>query len=549
MLKFLKNKYGIAYLFFQPISTALEVGIAYVMMISIDYATSGSLEKLHLYLIGFLAYIAIEFFVDLFTGVLQTRALANASMDLRNALMSKILRMNTSEYAKKNSGSYVAYMTKYVEKMDYNFFYKICDLYPQILQFLGSVAWLLFLDWRLAVFVLVIGSIQLFVPKFLVAPTEMAQGESVEAGEKYTIAIKEIFEAFDLIKSYNLQQKIEVLHKNVNKENTKKLIKIDFMNILSNTASEAFSNITYIGIFFLGAVLVLLGFFKVSVIIAASQLVVFIVYPLGNLTRLITSIFAARAIIKDLTPILNMEEKAVDLTSKKSFENEIVFENVSFAYPEESEDDDGLSLEETEAIEPNFVFSSFNLQIKKGEKILIVGKSGAGKSTLLSLLYKKFTGYAGSIKIDGVDIRNISDEDYFNLVSVVHQSPFIFDDTIKNNISLYSEFDENKIEDAVSRAGLQKVILNLPEKYETKIGESASKISGGEKQRLAIARALIKDTPILLLDEATSALDNETAANIENMLLSDKTKTCIIISHHVSDLLKQSVDRIITVGA
>ncbi len=108
-------------------------------------------------------------------------------------------------------------------------------------------------------------------------------------------------------------------------------------------------------------------------------------------------------------------------------------------------------------------FSNFNLNIKKGEKILVAGKSGAGKSTLLSLFYKKFTGYVGSIKIDGVDIRNISGEDYFNLVSVVHQSPFIFDDTVKNNTSLYSEFDESKIEDAVNRAGLQKVILNLPE--------------------------------------------------------------------------------------
>lgn len=137
-------------------------------------------------------------------------------------------------------------------------------------------------------------------------------------------------------------------------------------------------------------------------------------------------------------------------------------------------------------------FSNFNLKIKKGEKILIVGKSGAGKSTVLSLLYKKFTEYKGSIKIDGIDIQNISDVDYFNLVSVVHQDPFIFDDTIKNNISLYSEFYENKIEDAVNRAGLQKFILNIPEKYETKIGEGASKISGGEKQRLAIARALRK---------------------------------------------------------
>lgn len=176
-----------------------------------------------MYLLGFFSYIAIEFIVDFFAGMSQAKTLEYATMNLRNALMSKIIQMNTSEYAKKNSGSYVAYMTKYVEKMDYDFFYKICRLYLQVLQFLTSVIWLFVLNWQLAIFVVIIGSIQFFVPKFLVAPTEKAQGESAEANEKYTIAIKEIFEAFDLIKSYNLQQKIEVLHKNVNKENTKNL--------------------------------------------------------------------------------------------------------------------------------------------------------------------------------------------------------------------------------------------------------------------------------------------------------------------------------------
>lgn len=554
MLKFLKNKHCIFYLFLQPVSTALEVGISYVMMLSIDYATGGSLEKLHLYLIGFSAYLAIQFAVDFLTKHEQEKALASAVMSLRNVLMSHILKMNTNEYAKKNSGSYVSYMTKSVEKLDYNFFYKVFELYPQVLQFIVSAAWLFILDWRLALFVLLTSLIQILLPKFFVEPVGKAQSEAVQASEKYTVAIKEIFEAFDLIKSYNLQQKIELIHKNANTENARKNFKANFIDNLINILSHMSGNITYIGIFFLGAVLVLMGFFKISVIIAASQLVVFIVYPLGNLTHTITSMLAAKEIIKDLELILKIEKKETAAIRKNSFDTEIVFENVSFAYPAEKDfdDEDEQYFDEAQEPEdtaetPDFIFSGFNLKIKKGEKILIVGESGSGKSTLLSLLYKKFTEYGGAIKIDGTDIQNICDEDYFNLVTVVHQSPFIFDDTIKNNIFLYGEFDEIKLENAVKAAGLQKFISNLNEKYETKIGEGASKISGGEKQRLAIARALIKNTPILLLDEAVSALDNETASGIENMLLSDKDKTCIIISHHVSDELKNRADKIINI--
>lgn len=544
MFKFLKTGYMVLYLALQPLSTALEVGVSYVMMLAIDYATNGTIEKLHLYLIGTIAYLVISFLVDIVTKRVREKASAQALFSLREALIKKILAMSTSEYASRNSGSYVAYLTKNVEKLEESYFWTIFRIYPSVLQLIVSVIWLSIMDWRLSLFVLFTGLIQLIVPKFTVKPVAKAEKDYIEKSENYTISLKEIFSAFDLIKSYNLQEKIEILHRNANTGYKKASFKDRYMSGFMGSLGDFFSSITYIGVFFLGAVLVLLGFFKISVIIAASQLVIFIVYPLSNLTQYITSILAAKAVIKDLDEILNLQEKdssLKDLEAKTSFEDSISFENMSFSYPQESEDED-----ENRSAFP--ALKNVNLTIKKGEKVLIVGESGSGKSTLLSLLYKKFTGYEGLIKIDGTDIRKIPDDSYFKLVSVVHQSPFIFDDTIKNNIALYNEdISDERIKEACKKAGLQRFIESLPLGLETRIGEGASKISGGEKQRIAIARALVKDSPILLMDEATSALDKETSAEIENTVLSQRELTCIIISHHVSEGLRARADKIVTV--
>ena len=544
MFKFLKTGYMVLYLALQPLSTALEVGVSYVMMLAIDYATNGTIEKLHLYLIGTIAYLVISFLVDIVTKRVREKASAQALFSLREALIKKILAMSTSEYASRNSGSYVAYLTKNVEKLEESYFWTIFRIYPSVLQLIVSLIWLSIMDWRLSLFVLFTGLIQLIVPKFTVKPVAEAERDYIEKSENYTISLKEIFSAFDLIKSYNLQEKIEILHRNANTGYKKASFKDMCMNGFMGSLGDLLSNITYIGVFFLGAVLVLLGFFKISVIIAASQLVVFIVYPLSNLTHYITSLLASKAVIKELDEILNLQEKdssLKDLEAKTSFEDSISFENMSFCYPQDGGDDD-----ENRSAFP--ALKNINLTIKKGEKVLIVGESGSGKSTLLSLLYKKFTGYEGLIKIDGTDIRKIPDAAYFKLVSVVHQSPFIFDDTIKNNIALYNEdISDERIKEACKKAGLQRFIESLPLGFETRIGEGASKISGGEKQRIAIARALVKDSPILLMDEATSALDKETGTEIENTVLSQKDLTCIIISHHVSEGLRARADKIITV--
>lgn len=149
MVSFLKNRYTLAYVLMQPFSTAFDVGAAYILMVAIDFATSGRLEKWPLYLTGFLSYIVLQFCVDLATKRMQEKALTTAFMALRKKLISKILSMSTQVYSQKNSGAYIAYMTKNTEKIDSLFFRKLFDFYPQLLQFAASVCLLSFSTKRL----------------------------------------------------------------------------------------------------------------------------------------------------------------------------------------------------------------------------------------------------------------------------------------------------------------------------------------------------------------------------------------------------------------
>ena len=185
------------------------------------------------------------------------------------------------------------------------------------------------------------------------------------------------------------------------------------------------------------------------------------------------------------------------------------------------------------------------MNIKKGEKIAIVGMSGSGKSTLLNLLLNFYDVTSGHISIDNQNLQDISSESLYNLMTVVQQDVYIFDDTLSANITLNQPFTEDDIKQAVQQSGLENYILENELGLQTLCGENGSNLSGGEKQRLSIARALIRKTPILLLDEATSSLDNQVTAEIENSILKIRDLTALVVTHKLNEAILKKYDRII----
>ena len=188
---------------------------------------------------------------------------------------------------------------------------------------------------------------------------------------------------------------------------------------------------------------------------------------------------------------------------------------------------------------------NINLTLEKNKKYAIVGESGSGKSTLIKLLMRYYNDYSGSILIDNNDLKSIYSSDLYKNISMIQQNVFMFDDSIKENIRLYSNHDDDDILKSCERAGLSKLINNLPNGIDSLVGENGNKLSGGEKQRIAIARALINNTQILILDESTSALVNETAYNLENSLLDLKDLTLVTVTHKLIKNILNKYDEII----
>jgi ABC-type multidrug transport system fused ATPase/permease subunit len=221
----------------------------------------------------------------------------------------------------------------------------------------------------------------------------------------------------------------------------------------------------------------------------------------------------------------------VETVELPAFQDAIEFNNVEFRY-DESE---------------HMILSDINLKIKKNGKYLIVGPSGGGKSTLLKLFRKYFNPTAGKILIDGSDLRDVKRDQYFKLVANIEQQVFIFEDTVKNNITLYKDYSDREIEAALEASGLTDFVKDLSQGLNTIIYDNGKNISGGERSRIVIARALLNKASILFMDEAFASLDMERAREIEKTILGLKDITVINVSHVIFKDTRDLYDRVITV--
>ena len=189
------------------------------------------------------------------------------------------------------------------------------------------------------------------------------------------------------------------------------------------------------------------------------------------------------------------------------------------------------------------VLQDISLRLEPGKKYAIVGGSGSGKSTLLNLLMGAYDGYGGSISIDGRELREVATDSLYDLMSLIGQNVFLFDDTIRRNITMFREFPDGQVNEAVKRSGLSELLSRRGENY--RCGENGVGLSGGERQRVSIARCLLRGAPVLLLDEATASLDNQTAFAVTDAILHLDGLTRVVVTHRLDEALMSQYDEII----
>jgi ABC-type multidrug transport system fused ATPase/permease subunit len=239
---------------------------------------------------------------------------------------------------------------------------------------------------------------------------------------------------------------------------------------------------------------------------------------------------AALALIEKLASAVERKGEAAEPKDAiETLDSAIALEDVSFAYEENKE-----------------TLKNVNIHFEKGKSYAIVGGSGSGKSTLLRLLLGHFRNYEGRVLFDKRELRGVNIESLYDIISVVQQNVFLFDSSLKNNITMFKEFSRKKYRQAVELAGLTSLVSEKGDEY--RCGEGGSNLSGGEKQRVSIARCLIRESPVLLMDEATAALDNATAFSVTNSILKLNGLTKIIVTHKLDETLMQRFDNIIAMN-
>ena len=248
--------------------------------------------------------------------------------------------------------------------------------------------------------------------------------------------------------------------------------------------------------------------------------------PIRQLSSLNAVIQRGLAAAEDIFSAIDGAPEKYDegIEINKDLEGEVSIENVSFSYTEDGDP----------------VLKNISIHANKGETIALVGKSGSGKSTIVNLLYRFYDNYDGRIRIDCYDIKKVKLKDLRRSISFVSQDPTLFNDTVKNNIAYgMDDVTDTAVFQAAREANAYEFIMNLPDGFDTVIGDSGDLLSGGEKQRVAIARALLKQSSILIFDEATSALDNESEKEIQSAIeKASKNKTTFVIAHRLSTVEK-----------
>lgn len=267
---------------------------------------------------------------------------------------------------------------------------------------------------------------------------------------------------------------------------------------------------------------------SVGTAIIIIQLSTHIVGPVKTSISLINQIKSVSLIGKKVEDILNVNNESEESEEIKSFRDCIDIKDLNFSYTKERN-----------------ALKNINLKFERNKKYAIVGESGCGKSTLIKLIMRYYNEYEGKITIDNKDLNKIYSSDLYKTISMIQQNVFMFDDSIKENIRLFSNYSDESVIESCKRSGIMGLINRLEDGIDSLVGENGNKLSGGEKQRIAIARALINETKILILDESTSALDNETAYSLEKSLLNLENLTMIVVTHKLIKNLLTDYDEII----
>lgn len=453
------------------------------------------------------------------------------SYDLRERLMDKILQLPMEKVEENKRGDILSRITNDIDSLQHGITQSFIQLTTAVITLIGVFVMMLSINIWMTLATIILIPIAFLVIRFITKYSQSYFLKQLVHKGSLNAQIEETFTGHDIIRAFNQE---EISMEKFEEDNEKwfdQEWKSQFYSSLNGPLMNFISNFAYVVIAVLGAIFVLQKAITVGDILAFFQYVQSFTRPIQQITRVMNQIQTAMAASERIFEFLDYddEENPSDRQITEIMD-EITFENVSFGYtPDET------------------IIKNLSFNVKKGQKIAIVGETGAGKTTIVKLLMRFYDIDSGSIKIDGVDITEYDKHSLRSLVGMVLQDSWLFSDTIESNIRYGNlEASDDKIVEASKQVYADNFIRQLPEGYETELNEDSDNISHGQKQLLTIARTIISTKEVLILDEATSSVDTRTEKLIQKAM--DKlmeNKTSFIIAHRLSTI--RNADKIIVI--
>ena len=447
-------------------------------------------------------------------------------------MINNLIGTDTKIIDKKHSGKFISNLTYDVTHITNLLSFGILSLFKDSLTLLGLLVVMFSQNWKLALISIVMIPLASFASKTLGKRMKKVATEAQQKSGFLTTYLVELFKNHKLIKIF---QKETYEKKRADKyltELKEKNQKIQTVFVRMSPIMEIFTGVMIAILIFYSAVLISRDELEINNFFSFLAAMMLAYQPVRALSTLNMDLNRGLSAASRILPIIDQENKIQDVKNASPISitnSNIEFKDVNFSY-ENYENKEGNTL------------NSINLVFAGGKMTSLVGHSGSGKSTILNLIPRFYDPQSGNIIIDNQSIHGVTINSLREQISMVSQDTTLFDDTIKNNIKYASEqATDDEIYEVAKLSYCDGFINNLPNKYETLIGENGVRLSGGEKQRLSIARAMLKKSSIILLDEATSALDTETEAKIQEALkILTKNKTTIVIAHRLSTILNSN---------
>ena len=492
----------------------------YITQLITEYGASNTLIILGVYLsvITFLkvasAYMGFYCMIPVQTGVVR---------DIRNSINDKIMELPLGFFSDERKGDIIARVTGDVNNIESSIISSLESLIKNPLMILISLAAMVAISPELTLFVLIVLPIAGYVMGQVGKKLKMTSLLAQEQWGMLISMIEETLSGLRIIKAFHAEEMIRKRFSSYNDTFRNTSMRVSKRQQMAHPMSEFLGTVTISIVLWYGGSLILdqAGGLDASTFIYYLVIFYSIINPAKDFSRSSYAIRRGFASLERVDMILLAQN---DITDPKepvdiAFHHSISFKDVSFKY------------------EDTWVLKDINLSIKKGQTVAIVGASGSGKSTLVDLLPRFYDVQKGGVYIDDTDIRNVRMLDLRRLMGNVNQEAILFNDTIYNNIAFGAKATLDEVQRAARIANAEEFIRELPEGYDTNIGDRGGKLSGGQRQRLSIARAVLKDPEILILDEATSALDTASERLVQEALERlMKGRTTIVIAHRLSTI-------------